>query len=595
MIFINEYVWVLAILSLFGLCGGFALLPFRQTVKYSFFAAPLAGLLMVLLCTSVIYNIILGISLFLAGMIAVYLCASLTIISVSFSFKTISKPDFALFLVILPILLFITYLTNYTTIYFGNPGFLYMHGSDHLGYAHLADWLNNHFAASSKPIGSPELPYQSWPEQIYANDHRFGSFITLALIAKLRNLSSMFAYDFACTVVLSASMLAIPAIFARSRLTFSLLLIGLLTCSWIVYSRSGYFGKLMAYPSVIFILGLFYTAPRPFNIKTISILAGLACAITSLHSFLSVLFIFGFFGLCFILVQTIYLIMNKDRNLIIVEDILLFLLISGLIIVTTGMVVVPNNYSLNFPHFQDHQLNWYHLLPALFDLKHPLISSFAKFNLFHFFCMFLILLFIGWYFLFIGIKKKDIISISSIVGINLLLAILIAKNNTELGYQLIGIFYPLFLCASIRLIDHLHLSFENINLFVSLLILSIALHFPYLLKSSQQYAGKNVQRSLQYSKTEFDELVKQIGFSNVIIDINDTNHALPILVELGRQNIALQWTPSAWQSILGYRPWNAPSRTKNTSLWLVLNDKSLKPDCLIKSKTTQYNLLECST
>lgn len=592
MIFIKEFIWALSILILLGICGSFALLPFRDKIKYSFFAAPLTGLLLIIIGTSAIYNLILGISLFYSGIIALFLCATISSISLLLSFKTLSKPDFKLFWLIIPTIGLITYISNYTTIYFGNPGFLYMDGSDHLGYAHLADWLNNHFAASPKPLGSPSVPYQSWPDTMYTLDHRFGSFTALALIAKFRNLSGMFAYDFACTIVLSVSILAIPAIFARSRLAFSLLMMGLLASSWIVYGRSGYFGKLMAYPSLIFILGLFYIAPRPFNIKIIVILSGLICAITTVHSFLSVLLVFGFFGICFILTQTLFLLISKNRKTINVDDILLFCLIIGLIIATTGMLVVPNTYGLIVPHFL-YQFNWYKLLPALFELKHPAISFVKDLNLFQFFCLFLIMIFIGWYFLFIGIKKKDVISVSTIAGINIMLLILIAKNDTLLGYQLVGIFYPLFLCGSIRLIDNMSMSFERTNLLINLTILSIVFHFPYFWNVSKRYANSNTQRSAQFSKNEFDELIKYIGHSKVIIDVSETKYALPILIELGRQNIALEWTPSAWQAVVGYRLWKAPSIEKKTNLWLSLNNNPLKANCRIKFKTTQYNLLEC--
>ncbi len=81
-----------------------------------------------------------------------------------------------------------------TDLFFGSPGLGFAHGTDHLGYAHIADWLKRP-VADVRSTPRPDDWYGSWPHLIYGGDPRFGSFAFLALVSLFSGRSAAFAYD----------------------------------------------------------------------------------------------------------------------------------------------------------------------------------------------------------------------------------------------------------------------------------------------------------------------------------------------------------------------------------------------------------------
>src|ERR1041384_4277612 len=60
--FLSEYAWVRILLAPYGAVGGFLIVPFRRSIKYALFAAPLAGLLLSSCGIAALYTV-LGLSL----------------------------------------------------------------------------------------------------------------------------------------------------------------------------------------------------------------------------------------------------------------------------------------------------------------------------------------------------------------------------------------------------------------------------------------------------------------------------------------------------------------------------------------------------
>src|SRR5262249_3989932 len=135
---------------------------------------------------------------------------------------------------------------------------LLMHSQDHAAYAHLADWLLTH-SATQPQTPAPDRPYESWP----INDTpRLGLHVLLAVTAAARGTSGLFAYDSACALPLVVAVLAVAAVYARTPLVLLLLAAALLTSVWFELGRAGFFGKLLAYPSALFIFGLLATSAK---------------------------------------------------------------------------------------------------------------------------------------------------------------------------------------------------------------------------------------------------------------------------------------------------------------------------------------------
>ncbi|OAI47370.1 hypothetical protein AYO45_05785 [Gammaproteobacteria bacterium SCGC AG-212-F23] len=574
-----EFIFTIAILTLFSLAGRAALLPFRQNIPYLAFATPITGLLLTVLLTSALYSVA-GFSFTYATYTALLSLSLLSFISFIYVKPQLTHIKWLIPVVLLVLLM--TYLTNYTTLTLGQQGFLFMDGTDHLGYAHPADWILNHFA-NQTPVLSADKPYDSWPYFMFHDDPRAGSYFTLALIAKLRGLSSMFAYDPSCAIILSAGILGVAGIYARSSLTFFLLLVGLSFSHWFDYSRSGYLAKILAYPSALVCLGLFLQAPRPFLTKTLVPLFFLVAATTIMHSFLST-------ALVLIVIGGLFLLISCLRKKNITDDTLTLLLLVSTAIVITGVLARPQNLS-GIGNINTH---WSALLPQLLDLEFlidgPHLSHLGRARLlFAFEFMTLSAIF----YLIVAIKNKIDFAITFISAAIILLLFFILKKSYWPAYQMTGVFYPWFLCSAAILLDQTKAKTKLFYAILITLIISILLHLPRFIGAIHHYAGKNITHSLQFLQNDFLKLTETIGNQSVQIDVPDHQYAIPLLVELGRKNIHWQWTSKSWKEVLGYRDWPAPTY-KTRATWLIrLKPAANNKRCKLVVDTRQYQLLSC--
>lgn len=596
-IFFKDYFLIIFMLVGFSFAGGFAVIPFRNTIKYALFISPLTGLLLVALGTSAIYSL-LTVSLVTSALIAFVLCVITTSVALLCSPSLFKGVDRWLFVLIALLIAVITYATNYTSITLGQPGLLFMDGTDHLGYAQLADWLNSHFA-SDQPVAAADVPYQSWPEYMFQHDPRFGSLFILGIISTLQGYSGMFGYDSACAVVLISGFLAVSAIFARSPFTFALLIFGLFTSMWYDYSRSGYFGKILGYPASLLCVGLFFQAARPFTPIAIAILVALVSATTTMHSGLSTILFLVVLAGTFLVVHFVYTKRTypKTNLLSMKDDFVVFISLIGVAVATMGILARPNHTGV-----ASLKGTWYSLLPRLFDLENltdaPRYSHLGADVLF---IGFVISVLIAITFLIVSIKKRDAIATSLIAGPFLLLLMLIAKDQKWSAYQLIGTFYPFFLCAAIRIMDDFSSNIkENKIIFKTmfiLLLVAISIHLPRVMGALHHYASSHTPREFQFSKVEIDKLVDLMGSTKTTINITNPQKAIVLLVELGRrQNLSLHWTPAAWKTIVGYRPsWVIPKLDNTSRYWIDANDATLpiRKNCKVMYTTTQYRLFDC--
>lgn len=591
-IFLKEYLWTLFALTLLAFAGGFAVIPFKNTLKFSLFATPLAGILLVAIGTSAFYSLF-NFTVITSSVISITLCIATSLVTAFYLRSSLTRPNFKLLIIVGLVVIYITYITNYATLSIGQTGFLYMGGTDHLGYAHLADWLNNHLA-SQRPGTSAELPYESWPNTIFSSDPRFGSFFILSFFSKLRNHSAMFSYDFSCGVILSAAILAIAAIYSRSGWTFILLLVGLLSSSWLDFSRDGFFGKLLGYPSSLFLIGLFLISIRPLSTTVICLLIIFLCGCTIMHSAFSTaifLFILGFSFIFFDLIN------NKLKGNITIysvtkDNVFLLSLIIGLAFAISGMLALPAAMLMPPSYSTYSWFNW--ILPHIFDFD---LIGYSIISRQHFIVFFIITNLIALIFFIISLRKHETITSAFIFGPYLFLFILILSNAKSPAYQFIGTFYPWFLCAAVRLVDNIALTYPQQKFLFyglsSLVIISIALHIPNLIEINHYYAGSKTNKSLEFSRHDFDTIAEKLSNHGVNIDIAGTQYALPLLVELGcKTNI--QWLPASWESIVGYRSdWPKPKMHKSKNFLLVAYNTPIDNFCKIIFKTNQYQLLDC--
>lgn len=601
LIFAQEYLWTLATLIGLGLAGGFAIAPFRSTITFPWLAAPLAGLLIFTLGVAIFYSLAatsVATSMLLMGTLTI----GTTILTLFNIRSELKLPNLTTLSIVAIFIGFVVYITNYTSIKFSAPGFLFYDGSDQLGYAHVSDWLLNHRAWQA-PILDPTLPYQSWLAFMYdVANARFGSIFTLAELTILHGRDSMFTYNSACGVILAASYLGISAIFTRYNKVFLLLLIGLLTTIWYDYSISGFFGKILAYPSIFFIVGIFLTSKRPMNIRMIAVLAVLTASCAIMHFAISIaIFITIPCGL-WILFSILFAKTNNEKYFSAnrLDDLAVLALLIGVAVAAGGFLVKfhPMFGAGTFPAFP---MTWAELLPRTVELDSagPLYS---KYSLSRLMINFVIVSIFTITLLCIAFIKKEKTATTLLLFPILLFLSMIHASSVWPLYQMIGIFYPAILLGAFTLAQNTYhpTTPKQSKLFYVILVLTtviIYLHIPRLIGAVKRYASSDTLSTQQFSLTDINTITEMIGKNKVTINIKDIN-GLPLLVELGKTSVegkelALQWTPEAWRAIVGYRNWTPPKIDPHTHLRIESITVKPNKNCVIQYKTPQYQLLNC--
>ncbi|HLB55910.1 MAG TPA: hypothetical protein VJK30_01070 [Coxiellaceae bacterium] len=587
--FLFEFLWVSFFLGLFSLLGGFVILPFREKIFSPLLAAPLTGILITALGIAGLYSVV-AFPFWLAATLTIITFSIFTIISLIIIKPWPFKINYSLSIFVLCVILLLTYLINYTSIYFGHHGFLFMNGTDQLGYVQVADWIRLHMV-NNPPIASPSVPYQSWANLCFQNDPRFGTYYLLAFISWIQQQSGMFTYDNASSIILVAGILGVSAVYSRSAKTFILLTIGLIISYWFDLSRSGYLGKIVDYPAVIFLVGLYLrSANKKIESSTVALLAVLTCAVSTCYpgtvTALMLALIIGVYMLTDI-------IFSKEKyffeKLYKQRDIFYCTVLSIVIAVaTTGGLSRP--FAIGFGGLNE---TWASLWQQLFEsseLHH------AKILIWYSHTASIITLVLSAVFfitaLFISVKRRNVIAITILFSPLILLFIMWILNAIWSVYEFTGIFFPLILTGFVYLSDNLF--FENhkrAKLFFYLVSFFIAIHIPQFIQTADHFTRSSV-RSLQFSEPKMNVLAKKMNGHHIIINIHDVTHALPILIDFGYRPMHLEWTPKAWKSIMGYRPWSAPT-IKKSHYYLVLRSDPVPLTCRVINKTNQYQLLFC--
>lgn len=543
-----EFGTVFLALILLALTGGFAILPFQG--PYRFIATPLAGIAVHVVGVSLCYTVL---QLPFAISAAVTTVAGTFVTVVALAVVRPQLNAIAAIAVAAPLVIVATVICATASLMTGGPAITFMDGTDHAGYAHMSDWLLSH-NVKRLPHTSPDLPYESYPAFLVASDPRFGSFAFLASISLLRGASSLFAYDTACAVAISAVTLGIAGMFARKRTTLILLIVGLLVSHWFDYAHGGYLGKLLSYPAIIFLAGVFLNGIK--NDVATPFMLMLAVGIAMLHSGIAAAVLLAVSaGSCLV----IRLSFTRDWRTQLPD--VARLASTGLVLVaTSGVLSRPTSA----PSFPDWGVRWPYVLPRILDMENQ-GAAVSGLSQTHLWALVALSLLIAVALLGVAITRRNADAVGLIVGPSLLLATLCALDATAVAFQLIGTFYPLTLCAAVKLIDAEDLALQRPQPvaygLLAILIVLIGMRVPRMVGAIDRYAVKPPVAA-RYSASEIDRISRTIGSATVRADANTNQCGLVQLVELGRRNISVQWTERAWKLLFAYRPWPAPSHAK---------------------------------
>jgi hypothetical protein len=555
---------------LLGLAGGFVTAPFRSEHRFWLLLSPMCGLLVLPPAVTLVYSTD-KFDFARSALIALTLCVGLTIISL---FK--EPPPLSSFLKSLPSWLLVTAAASgmfcAATIGAGSPSILYIDGSDHGGYAHAADWLMSH-TISQQPVVSREYPYHSWPVVMFSGDFRYSSFVAVALMALANKSSGLFAYDPACAVAFATACLSIGAIFARSGLSLAVLSICLLTTTWFELGRDGYFGKLLAYPSCLFLLGLFMTSYRKITAQQMAVLVLLTVGAATMHSGIIIAFFFA--TIAGLLIGTDFLFDKTGRQPHFTDR---FIAIGAIILValaSSGMFARPITAPGSPAGFF---IEWLSLIPHLLEVQNPtrdyltisdswlLIGSAAA--------LLLHLALVA-----VAILRRSAIAAALTAGPLLIFMALIILDSAGsmsaryAAYQFTSIIASFSLCGVAWLLDDAGRTRAPVRLMMPIAAICVALimiRLPRTLGSLDTYAF-NPPPTQVFKTADFDALAARIASQAVLIDAKDNINAIAVLVELGRRGVNLQWSPESWKAVVGYRAWSTPTYASEPTM--VLRDR----------------------
>lgn len=613
--FLTEWLVVIVMLLAFAGVGGFAVVPFRRCRPYAILASPFVGLLVTAFGMSLGYQL-LGLP-FPVDVIVTAAIGALATAGTAYRAglrlrRSLALPG-ALAVLVAAV---VAAISASATIEVGGPALHYWTGTDHLGYAHPADWMIAH-PPWERPRVDPAVPYESWPALMLEADPRFGSLALVALVAVVRGVPATFAYDATCAVTLSAAVLGIAAIFARSRLTLCLLVLGLLTCHWYDYGRAGYLGRLLGYPAAGIVIGMLLAARAPLRPATlVPILLVVAGAASVYVADATVLFV-GAIGGTFVLASLALCrepVLRRLRCLPWQHLVVLTLIVVVALAAKNGVArrwspdasqggsLRASINALIDPAVGTELLArpWDEVRPTLLDLEqaHAPIGMLPREAL-------NVAIFAAraiWLALIVAaILKRDPAALALTLGPLLLLTTFNALPSPFARWvtaQLPGTFYPFMLAGAALVVDGAAIRAGRqlagraaVVALTALMVVSVSLRVPRFVGAVDRYVGTGTRTLPPFSLTEIDGLAAAIGTEAVRIDVEEPHLVLIALVELGRRGIEIEWGPRAWFHVASYRGWPVPASASPARLVIEAIDEPSSDRAAVVFETRQYRLV----
>jgi hypothetical protein len=596
--FAANLAFVLGALVALAACGWWAVAPFRRQLAYPLAQAPLAGLVLAPLAT---LGVMVGLTVELrwAALAAVAGLTAGSLAAVRVGRGGGPERWRAPVGLAVPLAAAAVFFVTRVDLFFGSPGLNYAHGTDHLGYAHLADWLQGPLRNAAR-TPAPEDWYGSFPQFIYTFDPRFGAFAFLALVSLASGRSGAFAYDLGCAVVLAAASLGIGGLFARRAVTFALLAAGLFTSFWFDWSRAGYLGKTTSYPAILLTAGLLFAwidrarrdgAGPLFPLAAVAALA--AGAAVFFPGIVAALFL-ALLGLAFVgaaaLAPGAPAPPGTWRRLR--DPVVAVALLVALAVLSSGIIARPLFLVGRIP------IAWSRVdlllratevdglladrtgLPpwAVWTLVLALLATWAAVAT-------------------LALLLRAPAATAATVAPVALLGGLVAADLRWTAMNFIGMYVPLVLCGTAALADTLAARPARRWLawsLTALLAATVVSHLPRFAATAAFHGGRDAPPHFRFSARETDALAAAIRREGgmALVDAAIAPHfPIFLMVELGRRGIPLQWTAASWRWVLGYRPWPAPTYPTRAPLRIVTRAASgeERPEAIVR--TTQFELL----
>ena len=457
-------------------------------------------------------------------------------------------------------------------IQFSSPALVFFAGSDQFGYAHLADWLNG-APGNARLEPSPAYPWDSWVHYMLTLDPRFGSISLVAIVSALTGRSGMFSYNLSCALVMVTACVGLAGIFSRSLTGFVIIAVGVFMSSWFSCSMAGFFGKTIGYPASLFCVGMFFVLARSSfdqDIRLAKITVVLAIVVSACMSFSAIgtvailLSTGGMFLLLLVMFRRRWSERPRPSSLGEITVALLVLSVVG--IISSGTVarpMYPPTHPLDDTSWLDLGLRASQVVGPDANLSIvPLQYQLALALLVGGLSVAIIL---------IAARLKNIDALAMMAGIAVLGLMLVIAGKRWEFQQSVTIYVPVILCAVGALsLDDRTIGYKTAAAFA---IVIIALGAGRFVATVNATIGSGAYQRFVLSKTEMDGLLTAVSATDgAYIDTPDVYSTYPLVLELHRKAIPFQFSPRAWQSFLGYRPWDAPKYDKLHATTVVLRD-----------------------
>jgi hypothetical protein len=568
--FVVELAWLLGSVAALGVLGLGITAYFRDRIAYPLLAAPMGGLLLWTTTTVAFYAVFhLPVRTALAGGAVFCLALSAaTVAATSFVPSRRELTGFALAAALASAAL--TWLTCAATIVNGGASVLYAEGTDHLGYANVADWIRDQSPSTrtfmgAEPRADPTVPYQSMPNYMLLSEPRFGAFAFLAIISAVRGMPATFAYDPACGILLVAGMLGVAALFARDVLSFGLLAAGLAAAHGYDFTRTGFLGKALCYPSTLFLVGLMLARRGTAGLWGLLLICVVAAGSALMLSGYVTVLIVGLLAAAWIALDA-----ARTRR-VDMDEIAVLGIVAVVAFATSGFFVRP-------PYWGQHGI-----LASFATLTRSLdIESWANMPVPNPARIWVSILVAGITPLVLGalaVARANAAAAALLWSPCLLLAGLLLADQRAIALQLTGFFFPAMMCGAALL--HSQLSASGNRRAAALacaagMVALIATRVTRAIDVAAHFTGTDVIRERSISLTEVDAIARVATGRGMLVDLG-AGPQLPIvaLVELGRRNLDLQWTAESWFTVVGgWRGWRVPTYAQPAVLRLIAADRA---------------------
>jgi hypothetical protein len=592
--FWSNLTLVLTLVTLLAGCGWWAVAPFRRHFPFALAQAPLAGML--LLPMSVLaLMVVLHFRFDRALVVSSVLLASATAVSAWRGHDHV--PGHVVFLsgIGLCAAAAAVWFLTAADLYFGNPALGLGHGTDHLGYAQVADWLRGKPTRVVTPV--PTDWYGSYAQYSLGVDPRYGSFALLGIVSAVSGRPGVFAYDLCSAVAIPVGVLAVAAVFARRRSTFLLLATALFTGYWFDWNRGGYLGKTGGYPATFFVIGLILfwierargSEDRPlFEVAALAALtAGAALIFTGLITAMVISLVAGIYLSCLAFDQRRST--KKAAPGILSDSATVVGLLAAVAVLTSGIIARPLFAPGNIPI----PWSWWDLLSRAteFDGLIPGRTLFPPFAI----TILMVTTFLAAILLLcIAFFSRSLVAASLIAAPLLILSIVVPAGFKWHAMVFMGLYVPLLYCGSAVLIDDLVARGSSKiwrTMVAVIAIAMIAFRLPRFEATVRFHKGRDFPTQYRFSSAEIDALAAAIEREGGVtfVDLDPPHHfAAFLLVELGRRGIEVQWSERSWRQVLRYRPWPVPSYDKPAPLKIQMRGRSKSPAIV---QTTQFELV----